>query len=123
MSSQRAQPSETLHQVFEKLGMIDGSVREMKHAANGLAMKVEAVNSKVDTLSAAVIKQDEIRRCVANLQETCREHDGRLESLETDRHRREGAIGLVEWISKHWPFALFAAALGALVVWANGKIG
>lgn len=27
----------------------------------------------------------------------------RLESLERDRDRREGAINLFEWVFKHWP--------------------
>ena len=114
---------ETLHQVFEKLGHIDGSVREMKHAANNLTQKVEAVNKKVDDLAGAVIKQDAIRRDVANLQESCREHDSRITTLETDKHRREGAIGLVEWLSRHWPFTVVSSLIIAAVMWANGKIG
>lgn len=120
MSPQR--PVESLHQVFEKLGAIDGSVREMKHAANGLAMKVDAVNNKVDNLALAVIRQDEIQRNVVALKDTCREHDERINTLEVDKHRREGAIGLVEWIGKHWPFTLVSLILGVLVVWANGKL-
>ena len=113
---------ENLHQVFEQLGRIDGSVREMKHAANGLAMKVEAVNTKVDNLSMAIVKQDEIRRDVAYLQTACRDHDDRISTLETDKYRREGAIGLVEWVSKHWPFLGLSGLLIAWVAFANGLL-
>ncbi len=35
----------------------------------------------------------------------------------------DGAIGLVEWVGKHWPFTAFAAAAAAFVAWATGKLG
>jgi hypothetical protein len=56
------------------------------------------------------------------LKSTVKEQRSTIDDLVADKHRREGAIGLVEWISKHWPFALMAAVLGAVVVWANGRL-
>lgn len=103
-----------LHMVFEKLGEINGSVREMKHAANNLTMKVDAVDQKVDGLAQAVIKQGEHGVHIADLQEHRRSHHERILILEVERHKREGAIGLVEWIARHWPFVGLS---GILIVW------
>lgn len=49
--------------------------------------------------------------------------DAQLALLIADKHKREGAIGLMEWVSKHWPFTAVAAGLAALVAYANGLFG
>lgn len=108
-------PEQSMNSLFEKLGNIDGSVREMKHAANNLSQKVDAVNVKVDNLALAIVKQDQHSHDIAD-------HDQRLRVLEIDKNRREGAIGLVEWCAKHWPFLGLSGFLAAWVAYANGLL-
>jgi hypothetical protein len=118
-----ALPQETLNTIFEKLGSVEASVREAKHAANGASQKIDAVAGKVDALALVVATQGQLRDHVQRLEATVKEQGADIEALNIDKHRREGAIGLVEWISKHWPFAILAALLAALVAWANGRLG
>jgi seryl-tRNA synthetase len=115
-------PNATLNMLFEKMGEVQAGVREAKHAANGASQKIDSVAGKVDALALVVATQGEIRNHVERLETTVKEQGEEIETLVADKHRREGAIGLVEWISKHWPFTLVALLLGAIVVWANGKL-
>ncbi len=48
---------------------------------------------------------------------------GQIEVLMADKNKREGAIGMIEWVSKHWPFTLLSAAIMGLVAYANGLLG
>lgn len=102
-------PHREMNMLFEKIGGLEATMRDVKHSNNNLATKVESLGTIVLRTAA--------------IQEAMLDHDARIQTLETDKHRREGAIGLVEWISKHWPVPLFAALLGAIVAWANGKFG
>ena len=46
----------------------------------------------------------------------------RIEILERDKDRRDGAIGVYEWVLKSWPAIIgFVAFIGTVLV-ANGKI-
>jgi hypothetical protein len=101
-------PHETFHTLFEKIGGLEATMRDVKHSNNNLATKVESLGTIVMRTAA--------------IQEAMQDHDARINALEIEKHRREGAIGLVEWVSKHWPFTLVAALLGAIVIWANGKL-
>jgi hypothetical protein len=47
-------------------------------------------------------------------------HGVRITLLEADKLRREGAVSLVEWISRHWPIAIIMAAFAALMAWMKG---
>lgn len=105
----------TLNSLHQQLGEITGTLRELNHATNNNS-------SKIDSLTIAVATQAELVRRVDKLDEGQRDVLLKLAVLEADKHRREGAVGLVEWLSKHWPFSIFIIALGALVAWANGVI-
>lgn len=48
--------------------------------------------------------------------------DAQLVLLIADKHKRDGAVGLIEWVNKRWPFTL-VAALAALVAYAKGLFG
>jgi hypothetical protein len=101
-------PHATFNTLFEKIGGLEATMRDVKHSSNNLAAKVESLGTIVMRTAA--------------IQEAMQDHDARINALEIEKHRREGAIGLVEWISKHWPFTLVAVLLGAIIVWANGKL-
>lgn len=92
----------------EKQGETFATVREIKHAVNNMAQKVDSLAS--------------IAAAVEGLQKSRDDHEGRLAVLEADKHRREGAVGLVEWISRHWPFTILLGAVA--VVWGviSGKV-
>lgn len=98
-----------MHTIYEKLGGLEATMREVKHSSNNLAQKVEGLATVVARTAA--------------IQDAMQDHDARINQLEVERHRREGAIGLMEWISKHWPFTLVSSVIIAAVLWANGKLG
>lgn len=91
------------------LGELIAEVRAVKHNQNN-------ANSKLDAVTHLVEQVKEIREEQAR-------HSFRLQVLEADKNRRDGAIGLVEWLSRHWPFSVIISALAAWVAWANGRIG
>lgn len=84
------------------LGEVRGQLREIIHAMNNQAQKNDAVADKLAKLEGVPAQLKNI--------------DTRLTALETDRHRRDGASGLLVMI-------LRSPALGWLVgagttVWA-----
>jgi hypothetical protein len=91
------------------LGELIAEVRAVKHNQNNANHKLDAVNHLVEVVKE--IKEEQER------------HHFRIAVLEADKNRREGAVGLVEWLGRHWPFSIFVAALGAWVAWANGRLG
>src|SRR5690242_14045382 len=112
--------TQTLNTIFEKLGGVEVSVREAKHAANNAGQKIDALAGKVDALAIVVATQVQIREHVERLETTQREQHEDIEVLQADKLRREGAIGLVEWVSKNYPFLLLCLLLAAWVGFANG---
>jgi serine/threonine protein kinase HipA of HipAB toxin-antitoxin module len=90
------------------LGELIAEVRTVKHNQRNDSQKLDAVNMLVEQVKEMKIEQER--------------HNTRLTLLEADKLRREGAVGLVEWISRHWPFTIILAILAGLVAWANGKL-
>lgn len=92
-----------------------------------------------DNLAAMVKKQDEFgaeqhrqsERIVklevrderfARLETELAHEKARVDTLVRDMDKRDGAIGVWSWLSKHWPFAILSGALGTLVAYANGLL-
>jgi hypothetical protein len=115
-------PHATLNSLYEKMGEVQAVAREAKHAANNAAQKIDAVAGKVDALALVVATQGQIREHVDRLEKHAEEQDAEIEILKADKLRREGAVSLVEWFSRHWPFTIIVAGLAALVAWANGRL-
>lgn len=113
-------PHATLNMIFQELGETKAVAREAKHAANGASQKIDAVGGKVDSLALVVATQGHLKEDVDELKVEVKEQAAEIEELRADKHRREGAIGLVEWISKHWPFVGLSGLIIAWVGWANG---
>jgi hypothetical protein len=90
------------------LGELIAEVRAVKHNQQNASQKLDAVNYLVEQVKE--IKEEQGRQHF------------RIAVLEADKNRRDGAIGLVEWLSRHWPISIIVAALAAWVAWANGKI-
>jgi hypothetical protein len=104
------------------LGELIAEVRTVKHNQNNTSTKVDVVAGKVDALALVVANQGHLIEDVDELKATVKDQRTTIDGLVADKHRREGAIGLVEWISKHWPFTLVAMGLAVIVAWANGKL-
>jgi hypothetical protein len=90
------------------LGELIAEVRAVKHNQNNASQKLDAVTHLVEQ--------------VREIRDQQEKHHFRIAVLEADKNRRDGAIGLVEWISRHWPFSVLLAALAAWVAWANNKV-
>lgn len=90
------------------LGELVAEVRAVKHNQQNASQKLDAVGHLVEQVKEMKIEQER--------------HHARITLLEADRLRREGAIGLFEWISRHWPFTLLVAILGGFIAWANGRV-
>jgi hypothetical protein len=97
------------------LGELIAEVRAVKHNINNTSAKLDEVGRQTQPIKALVEQVKEIR------EEQERQHF-RIAVLEADKNRREGAIGLVEWICKHWPFLGLSALLLAWVSYANGLL-
>jgi hypothetical protein len=104
-----------LNMLYEKVGEVGAIAREAKHAANN-------ASSKIDALAVVVATQGETRAHVDRIEKEVEQQAGEIEALKADKHRREGAMGLVEWVAKNWPFIVLVLGLGAWVSWANGLI-
>jgi DNA-binding FrmR family transcriptional regulator len=115
-------PPQTLNTIFEKLGGVEASVREAKHAINNASQQIGAVAGKVDALALVVTTQGQLREHVVRLEEEAKADRAQIDILKADKLRREGAIGLVAFASRNWPFAFFTLLMGLLVAWANGKL-
>jgi hypothetical protein len=119
----------TLNMIYERISEAKDKASEAKHIAGGasqkmdaVAGKIDAVAGKVDALALVVATQGQIRDHVERIEIAQKEHHDEIAELMADKHRREGAIGLIAWLSRHWPLTLVALALAALVAWANGKV-
>lgn len=95
------------------LGEIVAEIRAVKHDQRNVSQKLDAVGRQTEPIKGLV---DQVK----DLQREQEKHSFRLGVLEADKNRREGAIGLVAWLIKNWPFAAMIAALAAFVAFANG---
>jgi hypothetical protein len=91
------------------LGELIAEVRAVKHNQNNAMSKLDSVTHLVEQ--------------VKEIKEAQERHHFRIAVLEADKNRRDGAVGLVEWIGKHWPFTLILGAMAAWIAWANGRLG
>jgi hypothetical protein len=76
------------------LGELIAEVRGAKHATNNLSQQVAAIGPIAETAREAL-------RTATEVKEELAAHHSRIAVLEADKNRREGAIGLVEWLSRH----------------------
>jgi hypothetical protein len=102
-----------LNMLYEKVGEVGAIAREAKHAANN-------ASAKIDSLAIVVATQGETRAHVDRLEKSVETLSEDVETLQADKLRREGAIGLVEWISKNYPFLALCIMLALWVGYANG---
>ncbi len=91
------------------LGEVRGQLRELIHGMNNQSLKNDAVAKQLAKLEGIPERLSAI--------------ETRLVSLETDKHRRDGAMGFGGWLMKS---NLLGALIGfAIAAWAyiTGKFG
>ena len=91
----------------EKQGETFEAVRTIKHAVANMAQQLTAIGAVVGQIDQLNRDRDD--------------HEKRLAVLEADKHRREGAIGLVAWASRNWPVALLISALATAWAFLTGR--
>lgn len=113
-----------LDEISSKIGELGAYVHEHRHGVNNLSLKFDALSvdlakrvEALDLKMAARIEEmgNTITRRLDALEE-------RIETLETDKHKRDGAVGLVEWLMRYWPGVIAYIGLVALMLRANGKL-
>lgn len=91
------------------VGKIEGQNREIVHALNNMSQKFDALAEKVATNSNIPARVDD--------------HEARIGKLESDKDRRDGAMGFGGWLLRSPLFGWLATA--AVAAWAvlKGKAG
>ena len=90
------------------LGEIKGQMRELIHNSNNMAQKLDALTERV--IGAK------------DLPEKLEKLEARVTALETDKNKRDGAMGFGGWLL-HSPLLAWLAT-GAVALWAllKGKL-
>jgi hypothetical protein len=109
-----------LDEISEAIGRISGQVEsldrythEREHSINNLAQKVEGLGTRITRDIAAVEGRIEGR---------IKAMDDRLIALERARERRDGAMGLVDWMLKNYPAVVGYLVLMFFVLRASGQL-
>lgn len=90
------------------LGELIAEVRALKHNQNNSNQKLDVIGHLAEE--------------VREMKEEQKAHNLRLAILEADKNRRDGAVGLVSWLTRNWPVSVLMAGLAAFIAWANGRI-
>ncbi len=99
-------PEHDFSALYEKIGDMQATLRVVKHDTSN-------TSQKVDALALLVANQGHLKEDVTKLQ-------AEVAELRVEKFRREGAIGLVSWISRNWPVAFIIAMAAAAVAWIKG---
>jgi hypothetical protein len=96
-----------LNPLYEKIGDMQATLRVVKHETTN-------TSAKVDALATLVANQGHVIQDVQQLKDEVRQ-------LQIEKFKRDGAIGLVEWLSRHWPVLVLIGALVAYAI-AAGRV-
>jgi hypothetical protein len=91
------------------LGELKGQMRELIHNVNNMSQKLDGLTEKVIGAQELPAKVEAIER--------------RVTALETDKNRRDGAMGFGGWLLKSPLIGWLATAAVALWALLKGKIG
>lgn len=89
------------------LGEMRGQLREVVHSMNNLS-------TKFDGLTREVVGLGPLAGDIVDLK-------ARVLKLEAEKNQRDGAVGLVEWMIRHWPGVIGFLLLVGIVLRSNGK--
>ena len=108
-------PDRQPEDVMLLLGEIRGQLREMVHTSNNTGMKVDGLVREVSEIKG-------MASTIASLENRLSTAEDDIDDLKTDRERRRGAVGAVEWISRIGPWMLSTVlAVLAYVGWIESR--
>lgn len=116
-----AKLSERLEAVDQRVEGVTRDAREARDAAREVvsASRVQDIPAKIAELKGMIDQISSAARAdlvnasskiTTELREKHQDHEGRISSLEAERQRRDGAAGLIGWVTKHAPWLLPAVA-------------
>lgn len=97
------------------VGEMRGQMREMVHTLNN-------VSTKIDGLTREVIAMGPLAAELAELKAEIRVAKTEIDLLKSKDDKRSGAVGLVEWLIRHWPGVLGFVLLIGIILRTNGMI-
>lgn len=100
------------------------AMRTMSDGMSRLADQQDRQSSKLGEVSEVIHGMDK-RLAIIEANSLARmvdEHEKRIEALEIDKQRREGAINLADWFFKNWPGIIGFVALAMMVLVATGQL-
>jgi len=97
------------------LGEMRGQLREVVHSMNN-------TSSKIDALTREVVEIKGIAVAVAAIDARLKVVETKVDSLETDRSRLDGALSLANMLRIWVPVLLGVITIVIVVLRANGKI-
>ena len=105
-----------------QLAMIE-AVRQIGDNGKATNKLLEGMQTELRDVRERVIRIEasEYKNTIIKVDARVDDLDERVEKLEADKHRRDGALGLVEWFGRNWPLVIgFAGLIGLLL--ATGRL-
>lgn len=114
--------------MIECLRSIADGNKKLGQLFEGLQVEVRDVRERVIRIEASEFKVEvaEAKAAVAAAKHEADLHhealEKRIQSLEADKNRRDGALSLVEWVGRNWPAIIGFVLLIGFVALANGRL-
>ncbi len=102
--------------IVEALRLIADSNKGINEGLKGIQEEVRDIRERVIKIEAAEFKTD-----LARVQGRIDGVIDRVDVLESDKDRRDGALNLTNWVLRNWPAVLGYIVLAGIVLFANGK--
>ncbi len=109
---------------IEVLRSISDRQKETATILAGVQDEIRGVREQVQDTRERVIRieSNQLDRTVANLAEKVESNGKRIDALEADKDRRDGAIGLGNWALRSWPALIGFALLVAVILKSTGRL-
>lgn len=97
------------------LGEMRGQLREVVHTMNN-------TSAKIDALTREVVEMKGIAVTVAAIDVRLNAVETEVETLKSDRNKRDGAVGIVQWFVNNWLQIAALFVVVGVILKATGKI-
>lgn len=103
--------------VIECLRQIADGNKKTGQVLEGMQVELRDVRERIIRIEAAEYKME-----MLEVRQGCEQLESRVELLEKEKFRREGAVSAYGWFLKSWPTVIALLSLMIVVLVANGKI-
>lgn len=123
-------PERKLNQIMAATDAADVATLAMIEAVRQLADNGKATNRILEGMQVELrdvrervirIEAAEYKGSIEKMDDRCCTLEERIDKLEASEHRRQGALGLVEWMGRNWPALIGFVGLIVLLV-MTGRI-